>query len=81
MKIIKAANQTWSSAETCSSCGSELEVELSDLKRTAGCDPRTDESWDFAEFACPVCKRGQRLMSYSKMPPHIRDLIGKEQKR
>jgi predicted RNA-binding Zn-ribbon protein involved in translation (DUF1610 family) len=75
MKVIKAASFDWSQAVTCHSCGSELEVELADLKRTAGCDPRTDESWDYAEFVCPVCKRGNRLIDYAGMPAHVRDRI------
>lgn len=76
MKVLSAPPMTWTSKVSCNNCSAQLEVELSDLKRVTDYDQRSNESWDYVTFQCPVCERvssSEPLLQ--SIPLHLRDNI------
>lgn len=70
MKILEAVDVNWSYVTKCSVCRSKLEVELTDLKRTTGYDPRDGSGWDYCQYTCPVCKSSNHFDS-KIIPKHL----------
>lgn len=57
MKIIKSTKiDNWSHKITCSTCDSELEVELEDIKHHHYDGDQRDPPYDRFYVTCPVCK-------------------------
>jgi hypothetical protein len=76
VRVLSSPPTEWKGEASCSTCGARLELELPDLKRVTGFDQRDNYSWDYAVFACPVCKRSTQSEPLLKsIPAHLRDQL------